>query len=50
MIFEKAFQQAHRAAFGLRIGDDAALSTLDTGADEGNDVYGTLETLTRFGS
>lgn len=33
----------------LRIGDDASLSTLDTGADEGNDVYGTLETLTRFG-
>jgi peptide/nickel transport system substrate-binding protein len=33
----------------LRIGDDAPLSTLDTGADEGNDVYGTLETLTRFG-
>ena len=33
----------------LRIGDDAALSTLDTGTDEGNDVYGTLETLTRFG-
>jgi peptide/nickel transport system substrate-binding protein len=34
----------------LRIGDDAALSTLDTGADEGNDVYGTLETLTKFGA
>src|ERR1700730_405452 len=33
----------------LRIGDDASLSTLDTGADEGNAVYGTLETLTRFG-
>jgi peptide/nickel transport system substrate-binding protein len=33
----------------LRIGDDAALSTLDTGTDEGNDVYGTLETLTKFG-
>jgi ABC-type transport system substrate-binding protein len=33
----------------LRIGDDAALSTLETGADEGNDVYGTLETLTKFG-
>jgi peptide/nickel transport system substrate-binding protein len=33
----------------LRIGDDAILSTLDTGADEGNDVYGTLETLTKFG-
>jgi peptide/nickel transport system substrate-binding protein len=34
----------------LRIGDDAPLSTLDTGADEDNDVYGTLETLTKFGS
>ena len=33
----------------LRIGDDAALSTLDTGTDEDNDVYGTLETLTKFG-
>ena len=34
----------------LTIGDDAAVSTLDTGPDEGNDVYGTLETLTKFGS
>jgi peptide/nickel transport system substrate-binding protein len=33
----------------LRIGDDASLSTLDTGTDEDNDVYGTLETLTKFG-
>jgi peptide/nickel transport system substrate-binding protein len=33
----------------LRVGDDAALSTLDTGTDEDNDVDGTLETLTRFG-
>jgi ABC-type transport system substrate-binding protein len=34
----------------LRVGDDAALtSALDVGQDEGNDVYGALETLTKFG-
>jgi peptide/nickel transport system substrate-binding protein len=34
----------------LRVGDDAALnSALDVGQDEGNSVYGALETLTKFG-
>jgi peptide/nickel transport system substrate-binding protein len=34
----------------LRVGDDAALSSaLDVGQDEGDLVYGALETLTKFG-
>jgi peptide/nickel transport system substrate-binding protein len=34
----------------LRVGDDAALaSALDTGTDKGNNAYGALESLTRFG-
>ncbi|HEX6523869.1 MAG TPA: ABC transporter substrate-binding protein [Streptosporangiaceae bacterium] len=33
----------------LRVGDDAALAAIDAGQDKGNDVYGTLESLTQFG-